>query len=365
MRTLLLVTGVLALASSALAASSPLVDCTAGACPEIAIAGDRPAASPARGFADPTMRKDSRTRRIWMVYSWPHVTNTLGRPAVGVETHLAHSDDGGGTWTFDRKLWLAERTRDPRSGGAGLANSEAVALERGGGQWFSARDRYVIGSNGRLRASTYELRVATAASPRALADAREHAPRLSALSPQLSGCTFRDSALEFADGQLFLAAQCSHFTQGGEDFARGFVAVFATRPSGPVAGWRWRYVGQLADHGDAVELGGESLLQTELTRDRAGRLLAVFSPSADAPTSVLHTHFGCRVVEIVSLVPPRLRRSGGALSVVADVRASDQLPTGPGACTYEPASSTGVMIVRRSLAGGSPVVSLHPSRLRP
>lgn len=121
----------------ALGAVSPTVDCTASNddCPELVIADDRSATlangqpSPARGYADPSMRKDSGSRRIWMVYSWPHTTSAAGRPATAVDTHLSYSDDGGRTWRFDRALWRSSPTRDPRGGGRGFANSEAVSIE--------------------------------------------------------------------------------------------------------------------------------------------------------------------------------------------------------------------------------------------
>lgn len=93
------------------------------------------------------------------------------------------------------------------------------------------------------------------------------------------------------------------------------------------------------------------LEQTELDVARDGSLIAVFSPSK--PSSPLATHFGCRVVEVASIDPPKLvHDDAGQPAVLASVTASDVGPYGPAACTYDPASSTGVILVRRMLDRG-------------
>ena len=49
----------------------------------------------------------------------------------------------------------------------------------------------------------------------------------------------------------------------------------------------------------------------------------------------------------------------------ASVTANDLLPSGPGACGYDAASSAGVVIVRRIQDAGQLVVSLHRTGMRP
>jgi hypothetical protein len=51
--------------------------------------------------------------------------------------------------------------------------------------------------------------------------------------------------------------------------------------------------------------------------------------------------------------------------VVARVQSSDSKADGPGACGYDPASSTGIVIMRRLLGNGQLVGSLRASGLRP
>lgn len=371
-------------------ASTPAVDCTASSrsCPEVTIAGDSPATladgrrSPVHGYADPALRKDPARDRIWMAYSWPHLTTGAQGRAVTVDNHLAHSDDGGATWTFDRPLWTSSAEVDPVTGKPGFVNNEVVSLEAAktgdAATWYSVRQRYDTAGGSKPDLRTFALHVATAPSPTELADASEEvlgggltSPKvatdanLSSMSPELKGCVFQDSALYLQHDQLFLAAQCSLYTPAGEDFDHEFIAVFLTRPQGEAKTWSWRYVGKFGTHADAVALGGQHLQQTDLETGRDGKLLAIVSPGGKG-TGVLGAHIGCRALDLVSLDPPRLARdSKHHPKVVARVQSSDSKVDGPGACGYDPASSTGIVIMRRLSGNGQLVGSLLASRLRP
>jgi len=371
-------------------ASTPAVDCTASnrSCPEVTIAGDSPATladgrpSPVHGYADPALRKDPTRDRIWMAYSWPRLTSGAQGRAVTVDNHLAHSDDGGATWTFDRPMWTSSAEVDPVTGRPGFVNNEVVSLEAAktgdAATWYSVRQRYDTAGGSKPDLRTFVLHVATAPSPTQLADASEQvlgggltSPKvvtdvnLSSLSPELKGCVFQDPALHLQHDQLFLAAQCSLYTSAGEDFDHELIAVFATRPQGEAKTWSWRYVGKFGTHTDAVALGGQHLQQTDLETGRDGKLLAIVSPGGKG-TGVLGAHIGCRALELTSLDPPRLTRdSKHHPKVVARVQSSDSKADGPGACGYDPASSTGIVIMRRLLGNGQLVGSLRASGLRP
>jgi hypothetical protein len=378
--------------ASATASSTPAsVDCTATnpACPEITIQGDAPQSlangpSPARGYADPSIRRDPATGVLWLAYSWPHLQSVPGATGadttvVAVDSHLARSDDGGATWSFVRSLWTSGPDRGD-AGESGWRNQEVVSLApattSSGAVWFSARESYFTRVSAGPKVSSFTIRVAMANSPDKLADAPEAvlgsdltSPfwnidlNLDSLSPELKGCIFRDPGIIFRRGSLYMAAECSLFTQTGERTNDEFVAVFSTLPSVDARTWRWTYVGKLATHADAVELGGEMLEQTELTTDKDGSLLAVFSPSK--PSSPLATHYGCKVVEVASLEPPALARdSTGKLKVRAGVAATDVGEYGPAACTYEATSKLGLIITRRQLRPGL-IVTLNDSGLHP
>ncbi|RJP49652.1 MAG: hypothetical protein C4583_12020 [Anaerolineaceae bacterium] len=48
-----------------------------------------------------------------------------------------------------------------------------------------------------------------------------------------------------------------------------------------------------------------------------------------------------------SSILTKLQNENGKLVVRASITASDQIPLGPGSCSYDPASATGVLIARR------------------
>ena len=275
------------------------------------------------------------------------------------------------------------RQRRPETGDAGelgWRNQEVVSLApvqtASGPVWYSARESYFTRLVGGPKLSSFTVRLAAAASPDQLAQAEEAVMgsdltlpfwkpdfNLDSLSVELRGCIFRDPGIFFQGGTLYLAAECSLFTASGERTEDEFVGVFATEPNGSPKSWKWRYVGKLATHADALDLGGEMLEQTELDVGADGSLLAIFSPSK--PSSPLATHFGCRVIEVASLDPPRLARdAAGHLRVRAAITASDVGSYGPAACTYDARSATGVVITRRQLVPGL-TVSLNRTGIRP
>ena len=136
-------------------------DCPAGSvdCPELVIDGDSPDELPGgglsefHGFADPTIRKDPDSDRIWMAYSWPNVHVVGLRHVPGVDTHLAYSDDGGLTWQFHSELWLSEAAQD-LSGSMedGYIDHEVPNLlpriTASGTIWYGVRLNYFVSNAG-------------------------------------------------------------------------------------------------------------------------------------------------------------------------------------------------------------------------
>jgi hypothetical protein len=264
------------------------------------------------------------------------------------------------------------------TGATGFLNSEVVSLAPDdtspAGGWYSVRLHYF--TDGSPKATSFTLRVGSAPSPELLATAEEAVLGsvathpyfqpdldLTSLSRELQRCTWNDPALLMRQGTLYLATQCMVYRGLEEQPDEQFIAVFATNPDGRPRSWTWRYLGKLAGHEEAQELGGEMLQQTDLAVGRDGALLAIVS--AARPSTPLSTHFGCRAVEIASVDPPRLARdAAGRLRVRASVTVTDQPPFGPGACGYDAQSATGILIVRRTVQPEL-VVTLNASRLRP
>jgi hypothetical protein len=360
-----------------------------GTCAEVVVAGDplrtddAGAPLPARGYADPSLRQDPATGRLWLAYSHVH----WGDAVVHVDSHLAHSDDEGQRWTFDGPLWTHAPARNPRTGVMGFTNHETVSLAPrvtpSGTRWVSARMWHIITPGpGGLDARTFAIRVAEAETPVALARAeeavltgtyfdrrlgsavdltRDVATANGRSLDEVQGCTFFDAGIIVEGARVFMVVQCARFTATGADTAREFLAVFATTPEGPVTGWRWTYLGPLTTHADALALGGENLLQSDLSRTRDGSLMILLTPSR--PARPLALHDGCRGLAVASLDPPRLARDErGAPRVIADVRATD---TGTGSCGHDPASRTGILVARRQDGPGMLVTDIAASGVRP
>lgn len=370
-------------------------DCVEEACPEIVVQGDPPAtlpggaASPLRGIADPSIRRDPASDGLWMAYSWPsiHVDGDRSR-TTRVETHLARSGDGGATWQAAGPLWMAEESTDPASGQSGWTDHEVPDLVPVGSgddlRWVAARlDLFVPEGQGlgRRPPSSFRIGVLVAPTPPMLSAAEPVTLGSAAtdsgwgvdipladLDPALSGCTvWNEPALHYDGSTLFMALRCLVLTgRGRPDVADSSVEVFATDPAGDVSTWQWRYQGRLAGHAEATALGGDGLTQTHFALDVDGHLVALLTPDVWDPGEKAFAHRGVRVVEVESLESPRLRRSPeGDLVVRASVLASDLGPLGPGASAYEPSSAAGVMLIRREIGPASLVGSLHATGVRP
>ncbi len=397
------------------------LDCTADSrqCPEVVIAGISAARlsngepSPFRGFADPSVRTDPVTGRLWMAYSWPNMhlgdqgdgtrkgllrgrgRGRLGgraaaRPAAvpGVDINLAYSTDRGKTWHSQGPLWpSAEDTDRGGSGEPGYTDHEVVNLLPrqidGRVTWYGIRLDYFLPAEGgfqRRPPGSLRLAIAEASSPDKLRDAPVQVlgsaatakgwgvdVYLSSLSPGVRDCGLWNEPTLFAqDKTLYLGLRCLKFAGTVPKVSESDVVVFATEPTGEVRSWRWRYVGKLAGGAEARELGGVGMTQIDLARGVDGQLLLVTSPDDWNTGMQDFVHYGCRVTEVESIDPPKLARdSAGRLKVRATITASDTMPLGPGACTYDPASATGVLLVRRHKERGLMTASIHSTGMRP
>lgn len=402
--------------SAALAAADEIVrlDCTPVTHPQITIRGHDvsryPNGLPAgfRGFADPCVRHDPDASVLWLAYSWPHMQHMGGDRrdfVVGVETHLASSDDGGKTWRHVKALWprtpASYTNRDTKRKQQGFISHEVPNIVRceidGKPRWVGARLDYFLGRKGSYKARdnrSFVLRIMAAATPPQLTDAQPvtfgHAMsspdaqvdiNLTTLSRDFPAAFIpNEPALHWRDGRLYLTFVCMTFARAGQpDFAKSFIPVFSTQPKGDVGDWDWRYHGQLAARREANDLGGEALTQIELATARDGQLLALLTPETwdagkarefggDAFGGILHHE--CVVVEVASLDKPALaRRSDGLLAVRAVLHSSTQSDHGPGAAGYDSHSVTGVLFTLRHMRLGGRLKdlswTLHPTGLHP
>jgi len=365
----------------AIAAVAASFDCVGVTCPVLVIEGDAPATlpngqpSPFRGFADPTIRRDPDTGRLWIAYSWPGL-----RPAGGsrftpfVETHLAYSDDGGQRWRYHGVLWAPTPTRSP-VGQAGHTSHEVPTFlpvaTPSGTVWYGGSLDYFIPDGGGFRerpAHSFRAYLRRAGSvpglktapgvtlgSAATEDAWGVDTNLAALAPELRRCAiWQEQALHYEAGELYLAMVCMAFAGRVPDVERNAIVVFATRPEGAPREWKWRYAGELAGAQEARELGAKRLTQIDLARAQDGALLALMTPDDWSQALGDFVHKGCVAVEVDSLSPARLARdAAGRLKVRAAVTVSDAGPAGSAACAYDPASATGIVIGKRIKTGAS------------
>jgi hypothetical protein len=370
------------------------IDCSPPSlhCPQVTIAGD--SASSTRSFsgiADPAVVADpSAPDRLWLAYSYLEgkpARGANGRP-VGVphvSTRLARSDNGGASWRFERVLWDSELSEDPeRRGPPSYFGSEtpslAVVHEAGRTTWFSVRLSYFLEPVTAYKpryVTGWTLRVARAAgaSPATLAGAPDavlgvrttaaaYGPNvdLNALSPQLSDCAMWNNPVVAAEsGRLFLIAECLAFDGAKIDLGRTRMVVLSTEAAGEPEAWRWRYDGVLADRALAQAVGGERLVSATIVRGVDNTLLFIATPQTGSGM----VGQGCVVMELDSLAPPRVRRDAAGAPVVRarqTSRADRRFRTG--ACTYHPASATGVITAaadtRRGLRSALRATGMRP-----
>jgi hypothetical protein len=373
-------------------------DCPAGSvdCPELVINGDAPDELPAgglsefHGFADPTIRKDPDSDRIWMAYSWPNVHVVGLRHVPGVDTHLAFSDDDGLTWHFHSALWPSVAAQD-LSGSMedGYIDHEVPNLlprvTAGGTIWYGVRLNYFVSNTGGYqtrKGSSFRLDIMQADSPPELASADAAVlgcaythpnwgvdTYLAALHPDVYKCDlWNEPALYWHADELYLVVHCLGYDEATllPTVAENDLVVFATPAVGHVTNWAWRYVGRLAGHEEALELGGVGLTQVDIVQDWAGQWLAVVTPEDWSISEDDFIHYGCRVVEIENMAAPFFSRDPyGNLKVRAIITASDQVRIGPAACSYNAYSETGILIGRRYKSPVFMSIFIHTTGVHP
>jgi hypothetical protein len=106
----------------------------------------------------------------------------------------------------------------------------------------------------------------------------------------------------------------------------------------------------LADHGLAQELGDDTVQQPDvsLAADRTP-ILIVTPAHADAAVEVGTVGDGCVALPLASIDPPALARDCAGRALVR-VRVDG---TGVGACTHDPASTTGIVSTTKAEINGA------------
>ena len=175
-------------AQASVAIKTLALDCvgTSASCSAIAIQGDPVSTlpngqpSPFSGYADPSMRKDPLSSRLWMSYSWPNVhVLVAGRKCPSVDIHLAYSDDQGKTWHYQGPLWPSFTDTDKGGiGSTGFTGNEVSNIypvrNRSSVTWYGIHESYFVPDVGAYKQrspSSFRLEITQAATPQGLSSA--------------------------------------------------------------------------------------------------------------------------------------------------------------------------------------------------
>ena len=100
--------------------------------------------------------------------------------------------------------------------------------------------------------------------------------------------------------------------------------------------------GTLLDHRDAQRMGADRLEQADLAVARDGSVILTVTPIRDGTEPM---HQGCVVVEVEDLARARVRRDASGAPVRRVNLTAYGTGIGPGLCSYDAASETGMLLV--------------------
>jgi hypothetical protein len=318
-------------------------------CPEVSVAGDPHAVSPFRGYGDPSLERDPTTGDLWLSYSWLEARLEAGEtePDLTVVTHLARSADAGRSFTFVRAVNTTEVVDGP-VGGRGFWLHEVSSLSHSGTDWRLAWLEYLDPVGAGERAFLHFART-TAMEPGSLGDGVERWVGVAAgVAPLtvthdvssiagLGDCaTLTEPALFHHDGADWLAASCVVVDASGRHPERERLVLLRETADGLAL------AGTLFDASDAAALGASRIEQIDLSVARDGTVIAIVTPIVDGGDPL---HRGCVVFDVEDLASSRVRRDAEGRAIPRLVITADGTVFGPGLCTYDAASETGILLV--------------------
>ena len=361
-------------------------------CPEIKIIGDPLDKEclgvdpcPIRGYYDPSLETDAEGK-LWMTYTRgtliPFPEIAPDGLAVTHDIHIALSTDKGKTWEFDQKLIPAVKYDHPDHGYGLLENEISTIVRTTEGEWILMWLKYFEWDfeTSALERDELIFSIKKADSPNHIKAAEEideifgiyHSdlfpPRydIPGNIPEMSDCAaLTEPALFSFENETYLAVECIVLTAPPE--------LEKVHTSGRVELLRmtenaYEYIGTLTDYEDAISIlpeGGDmvGLTQPDISLSRKnGKILLILTPVNNSDE---HPHQGCVVLGIENIRKARiLRDSNNKPVVLSRIESySDQL--GPGLCTYDPGSETGIIITRMSQNNSELRVSIHETGIHP
>lgn len=327
-------------------------------CPEIVIDGDpfaefSDAPAPFRGYGDPSLAYDQESSTLWLSYSWLDLAvvefGPPPQPDFLVRTHLARSTDMGATFEYIRDINRAELINHPDNGQQGwLIHEVSTIAQQTDNSWQILWLQYFdpVGEQPRYE---FQYNRSNASMPTALGDVIEPWIRTSGTSASFGAATRLAAITELSDciaftepnifshaGTNYLATTCLVFADGERRTESERLVLLRESAEG------YEFIGELLDSTDAAELGGDVVQQADIALARDGTILLLVTPIKllEDPQ-----HKGCIALQINDMDTASVARNeSGSLLRRATITA-DGNGLGPGLCTYNANSDTGVMIV--------------------
>ena len=355
-------------------------------CPEVLIIGDphsvvNNAPDPFRGYGDPSLEYDATTGTLWLAYSWLNTqVSDAGPPAVfdlGVRTRLARSDDNGASFTFVRTVNDMQMEAHPDTGAMGWSTHEVSTLvKEPAGTWQILWLKYfnpfgtVSGVDERQEFLYWRT---TAATPDSLGDSSVVWGKFAATTeswgapinfnaiPELADCVLQTEPAMFAfNGETYLATSCLVVDGTGRRTDLERIELLRQTPTG------YDYVGTILDGQDAADLGVDTIEQADISVARDGSVILVVTPIILAADP---GHQGCIVYSFDDFATASIARDTNGAAIPRAIITADGNSLGPGLCTYDADSDTGVLLVITTVTGNGATIdvefSLHATGVHP
>jgi len=326
-------------------------------CPEIIIAGAPHAGDAFRGYGDPSLEFDEPTNTLWLTYSWLNVLISDPNPPVefdlGVRTHLAKSVDGGNSFEFVKEINTPVIEAHPDTGVQGWSTHEVPTLLKQPDEswqllWFKYFNPLgtIAGVDERqeflywrtLSGTPEDLGTSSEVWARAAAaSASWNAPIDLNSITEISDCTvMTEPALFTLNDEIYLTSSCLVVDSTGRrtDLER-LVLLKEVNNS-------YEFVGTILDGTDAADLGVDVIQQADISVARDGTIIMIVTPIilANDPD-----HQGCIVYEFDNFSNASIKRGSNGQALARNIITADGNGLGPGLCTYDAASDSGVMLV--------------------
>jgi len=328
-------------------------------CPALTVAGDAPSTDPFHGYGDPALERDPGGA-LWLSYSWldHEVLPGTVDPLRAVRTHLAKSTDDGATFTYVRAVNVAA----PAPGNVALVIHEVSSIaRRSDGSWADTWLTYAMNSAAR---GQFHYQRTLAAAPEALGDTTEAWLRGTVTTVTTTVDASKIGGPETCAG----LTEPALFSRGGVDYLITNCIVDGTPATQRLivlreTGATLELVGDLLTAADAIALDATRIEQIDLAVAKDGALLALVTPINDAAQPI---HRGCVVLEVEDLATAKIARDTSGALVQRAVITSAGTSIGPGLCTYDATSATGIVLVQTyDTAGGGVVFSMHATGVHP